>query len=651
MLEWSFLVYLVRLIFLSFFLGWLFTEQVFIVIRRRYRFLLGFVSAPLAICLFEYVVGLVWIGVPIYILKISSVFLPAIYLMVRHKSFTQFVVKSVGYLQKMFMQITLKKNLRLALLILACIYILVGLIDHAVYFINTDVYGSDECHYLLEARYFVEDRNSYVIDSYNDERAYTIKSDDHGPLWVVLLSDALMFGESEDRNPTSLHFLYVLLGVYMLLALYIVASIFIDYKAGIFAIIIALNYKYMLEFPFKGSRDGFRYVAFFLLLAFLYDIRTRFINNEDEKLLRGRDYFYIVIFSWLCMNGHGGNAYLIVCILCAFVFWIMLSRNIFAKWRICIGVCIASIIGMCASLVKNVFYYLSTGNFRMYTEVVYEGTLAKVMMRDSKKQVLGLHFYDRYLNFIKDVSMGECIILIMTLAVIVMVSIIVIKSQCKEYSFCAKRYVITDILILFLALVIPITGLLDFIAGDVSRWFLIQKRYRMYLYLLCALVSGVCLSFIIDYCKEVAWLLYIYATIAILGVIYNINTYYANLESICGMDRSEFYKQCANVIDAHMELGDECLCNDQRIIYYMNKPAFFTKSIYMSDLYIAEGTTIEKEIEKYNLSLFAYASYESCFHEYLPYYEYINGLENIERRMEVGEWLESVEIIRLLNNK
>ncbi len=168
----------------------------------------------------------------------------------------------------------------------------------------------DHAHYQLDARYFTQTKNSWEIDNYKDERLGSSMRDDHGPLWITFISDGQFQSEMVGiEDPVRICNLGIFWTFCCFSILLFMSASFISgtYKAGIMAILLFELNKYYVYMIF-GSRDAFRFVGLLLLYLYVCNNITNIIENRGKF----HHYLFMLVFCFLSMNGHAGNAFIML---------------------------------------------------------------------------------------------------------------------------------------------------------------------------------------------------------------------------------------------------------------------------------------------------------------------------------------------------
>jgi len=111
------------------------------------------------------------------------------------------------------------RHIALTALIILSTFVIAGLTKEITHDLRKGIVSHDEAHYCLQARIFVEERNSWDIDNYSQEYSDMILEDDHGPLFPMLLSDAYFFSDNE-LLPRTVNLAMTLTGLLFLVSLF-----------------------------------------------------------------------------------------------------------------------------------------------------------------------------------------------------------------------------------------------------------------------------------------------------------------------------------------------------------------------------------------------------------------------------------------------
>lgn len=489
------------------------------------------------------------------------------------------------------------------------------------FFINEKpVLESDRSHYELNASYFVSDRNSWEIDNYSDEKYGSSLRDDHSPLWTVYLADAKLVAnvmEAKDEVHVTNYATFWAYFCFCMLLFYVASFIARNKYAGIVSILLFHVYVLDILMPL-GSRDAFRFVG--LLLLFLF-ICNEYCNKRFNDI-KGYRYIFLMLFSFFAMNGHAGNAYILLGLFVAMLVLLIYYNGICKHTILFFS---AALSGMLLGSIKTILIYMDTGRLSSSTMLAFYGTpvvdqLAKFNAeRGDWKYIIGT--YDLSLVFV---------LIIGIIALIVMV---------KE-ALRSKDHILLLYFMMLFGMLLPLTGVLDFLGYECSRWFIAQIRYRMYFIMLLAIAG--------------AWLLtrkytdnllksFIACVLVIVGCLclnaeysrysrYNINW----LNTTISIVRD--YNRVANLL-ATDEFKGDIFTNDQVLLYHLSRNQSLRHPkllyhIYAKDLIQAKtDAEIEEAIFKLNIGIIILPQNGGEYHDYslLPFWKYINESKTVSK--------------------
>ena len=172
---------------------------------------------------------------------------------------------------------TLQRNAYLTILL-----IIIGTATaHALSMTGRPGIDSDGAHYELNARYFLEDKNSWEVDNYTDDKYGSSMPDDHGPLWIMYLADANIVADTVGIDDSLRCVNITIFWVYFCfdIFLFILASYGGGtYRAGVLSLVLFHIYTYSMLMV-VGSRDAFRFASLMLLVIF--------VVNQIENITMG----------------------------------------------------------------------------------------------------------------------------------------------------------------------------------------------------------------------------------------------------------------------------------------------------------------------------------------------------------------------------
>ncbi|MBQ6207548.1 MAG: hypothetical protein IJK52_10755, partial [Oscillospiraceae bacterium] len=350
-------------------------------LAKTQRFLLGLTLTPACLSLSTALLALIWVGIPREALFAAPVALSALSLfpLLRTARLPAWSSRRLGESLKnagktflirlkecrdrdaMFFQ-----ALTLCLLLLFTVRL--APIFHTA--MCREWFFSDESHYLTQAKIFWIDRNTREIDQYAGKWEGTVYADDHGPLWPVCMADTMLLEETFDVEAKELAALRLLTTAGMLLALWNTGWILSgSLWGGLCAFACYMLYRESILFPiWSGSRDGFRMMA---LLAFFILTERLWFKLREERSVSAEDMGWLFLLSYLCINGHQGNVFIMLTASLA-----LLARAI--AFRIPPAQILLSglsvLTGTLLCLIKNFRYYLKTGRMVTSTLWAFRGT-------------------------------------------------------------------------------------------------------------------------------------------------------------------------------------------------------------------------------------------------------------------------------------
>lgn len=332
------------------------------------------------------------------------------------------------------------------------------------------VVDTDQSHYELDARYFMADRNSWNIDDYKDERYGSSLRDDHGPLWITALVDPRLAsdvaGLERPLRVSNLNMAVVYACFTVLL--FLTAAIIVGTpKAGIIAILLfGLNLEEIRMI--LCYRDAFRFDA--LLLLYLYVSNNYFLFVKGQR--KWYHYVFLAVSCYLSMNGHASNVYVMLgmflCMMVSFYYFHAPSNEM-----VLCGM--AALFGTLIGMMKNISIYIRTGRLASSTMVAFHGTVIErivqqnVALRENWAKIFGT-----YTPLVK---------IMMIIGIIGLLCMIIMAWKKKEKSLFVWS-------LLMAGMLLPLTGIMDWIGYKCSVWFFYQGRYRMYFLMIFSIAGS-----------------------------------------------------------------------------------------------------------------------------------------------------------------
>ena len=297
---------------------------------------------------------------------------------------------------------------------------------------------------------------------------------------------------------------------------------------------------------------------------------------------------------------------------------------------------LSTLAGVATCLVKNALLYIRTGKFRSYTSDVYKGTPAQAIFLSSKA-VAGNPVKPSLLqNYMPQEKS------VLLFAIIVFVALMLwcalrmgkrTKAKAPGHGADTRKALICGLL--FAGLLLPLTGLMNFIAGDVQAWFFQQLRYRMYIFIACGLLAGVACAYFMKVCEGIGVLAGVVALIPLgLALSTTVERYPQNVSANeAVMEQVALYEAAARKVGAALTDGF-ALCNDQVLAWYLESPPKLTVCDYVKPLYQAvTGEELAAAIDALNLRVFVFDWRGDQYCREMPFYACLNESGGWERRV------------------
>lgn len=658
----------------------IYNSKLFERISEGKRFIVGVTSAPLFLALYNYLLGLIWPGAPVFLFRYGIIILAAAYLFY-HKNYKIAFMLSKRILasglkqgrqidkQKVYFGIAggiyliiscysvllsivillilsilyfigkgrrerILKNMALLTVIMSILFVLAWFISTALAGICDYVPGWDESHYGMQARFFVEDRNSWEIDNYTGDKDGAVLPDDHGPLWELIMADAGFFAD-DPINDELVRACHSFIGLLFFLAIYNLGNMIAGFLCGALSVALLLFYRNTMSFVFFGSREGFRFIALYLFVIFIYCYICSIIDGEQQLNEKGRKgaiqglqwFASVLIISYLGMNGHGSNVVI--------MFGIMLFYTCIAIWkRIKLKEYIitggAALIGVLLALEKNIRRYFIEGQFTSSTTWAFRGTKAAEMTREASE---ARGDWGRIWSSYTMLEFALIAFGIVSFIFVIVICLRALKKSGKEKEVFIHTLV--NIGIAF-GMLLPLTGLYDGLGYEFSKWFVEQTRYRMYFLLICSIMGGVFIVFLWKFGKNLylRGLAYIMA-IAVCGVAARKAVTYGvfpNKENHSATV-AEYHLAVSNEIVEQYHTTGNIFVSDQIVEYFFGIPTKLGFTEYNHPILVATTRDeIEAAIKALDLEVFVFG-YEDEYFNYdkLPFFEYLKDSPNVEK--------------------
>lgn len=500
--------------------------------------------------------------------------------------------------------------------IIFCIFlIIIGTSSaHALSMISRPDMDSDRAHYELNARYFLEDKNSWEVDNYTGEKYGSSYRDDHGALWTIYLADAYMVSDTM-RNEDSLRSLnFAIFWVYLCFNIFLFISASYGagtYRAGIISLVLFHLYEHTL-LMIAGSRDAFRFAALILLVIFLL--------NQIENISTGKAgwfvYVAMLVFCYLSINGHEGNVYIMfgMFVVVGVVLLVMKTQT---KPLIVCGLSV--LLGTLFGIRKTISIFLNTGRLFNPVMLTFHDTPVVEQMAQIKANRTDISaVLETYTIPVRLMMLlGIIGLLVMTVA-----------------SWKNKRREDLIFSLIIWGMLIPMTGILDWMGYEVSMWFIVQIRYRMYFLMLFAITGAWLLSGkgSLTIAKIMASIIFIFTFVLFLRteiIRYNtINRWEVQIR----INQRDDYIKIADIISSVTD-GD-AFTRDQVLLLYLHGTPRLLYHPYAEDLIQAKmDEEIEVAVEKLNIGAIILPQNGLDNHDYslLPFWDYINNSDNFSQ--------------------
>lgn len=386
------------------------------------------------------------------------------------------------------------------------------------------------------------------------------------------------------------------------------------YQAGVISLVLFHIYEHSLLMV-AGSRDAFRFAALLLLIIFVINQ----VDNISTGKARWKEYIAMALFSYLSINGHAGNIYIMLGMFIALGIILIVMKTSVKHLIVC-GLSV--LLGVLLSTVKTISIYFRTGSiFNSSVRATFHDTPVEEQMalwaieRANKSAVWASYTWPvRFMMLLGGVGL-----------------VIMIIAAWRKRN---KRELIFSLIIS--GMLLPMTGIMDWIGYKASLWFAVQIRYRMYFLMLFAITGAwlltrkirikivgggirvcVCLAFAFFLQTEVIR----YTTINRAEVDVRIN------------DRIGYIKM-ADIV-ASITDGD-AFTRDQVLLLYLHGTPKLLYHPYTEELIQAKtNEEIENAMEKLNVGVILLPENGIDHHNYslLPFWDYINNSDNFSKIM------------------
>ena len=513
------------------------------------------------------------------------------------------IVATLILLRKMYRQGTLKKNIYFIVML-----VVIGTATiHAMSMIERPRIDSDRAHYELNARYFLEDKNSWEVDNYSDEKYGSSLTDDHGPLWVMYLVDADIVADIVGMDDQLKCVNFALFWAYLCFYYFIfISASFVGgtYRTGAISLVLFNIYVYTI-LEIIGSRDAFRFVG--LMLLFMY------VVNQFDGIAEGECFWYnyliMFLFCFLSMNGHEGNVYIMLGMFMVLAILLLIRKTPLKHFFACgISVLLGTLLG----ITKTIRIYLTTGRMTSSTILPFHDTpVVEQITKLNENRADFSRILNTYTYSVR------FMIILGIIGLIVMLVLSILRDE-KEQLIAALTIV---------GMLLPMTGIMNWIGYDVSLWFAEQLRYRMYFIMLFAITG----AWLITRKSKYKSMTYISSIVCIICFIFFLRAEFTRYNIYCKsyvkscIDIRKNYEKMADIISSVTD--EDAFTKDQLLLYYLHGNPKLLYHPYTEDLIQAKtDNEIEAAIEKLNVGVIILPEDGIDYHDYslLPFWEYIN---------------------------
>ncbi len=622
------ILFLLRYSLVAVSLGILFINiKVFQRLKLWGRFTLGMSMTTVILPFVTFMGALLWVGIPRIVLFWVPVLLSFWYLFYKNN------YKTIGLLAQEFKNAFFNKNFRdnhtsvgniafkFIVVICSLMFIILGMQIFNIR-LHKNLYGSDEAHYIIQAKIFHENRNSWGIDRYKEEYEGTVFADDHGPLWPVYLADSVLLKRNFDINATEINLAYILTIIAMAAIIIDVGYIITNNLwGGFFALYLYFLYHYSFYFPLNGSRDGFRMVALFGFFVLLFELSIKIWKGKNISWKEGIE---LLFFSYWSLNGHAGNIFIMLGISVTF-FILELFFKLPLKQVLFSGISI--LVGTLLCFIKNISHYIENGRFITSTIGAFRETEAAKIVMEYQKEKYG---WKLVANTFEKSDILLVIIGCMAIIFYLIKAFSYFRNakEGREYGekICASY--------LLIGLLLPMTGIFNFVGYNVPLYFLGQPRYKMYFLVVMALLGGMMFSEIYHCRYKFSFIITIRIVFIIVLFIglFNLCNNYPRVISDAEKSDIDFIKEMAEIAENQAD-GGNIFVGEQIAAAYFNKPPKILFDYYAKPILTANNNTeIEQALNELNIQIFVINWLCDYYHyDVLPFYHYLQTSKNIKR--------------------
>ena len=471
----------------------------------------------------------------------------------------------------------------------------------------------DRSHYELEARYFVEDKNSWEIDRYSDEKYGSSLTDDHGPLWVVCLADPKLLADSlgiqDNLRITNFGVFWTFCCFILLFYLY---SRYISQSktAGIISFLMFFVY-WESDLMLRGQRDAFRFVGLLLLMLYLCNQLDDIISAQTKWY----EYVALALFCFLSMNGHESNSYLMLGMFALMGVYLLVNKTSF-KHLILWGS--SAFFGTLLGISKTIYLYFTTG-------LLYSTTALPFHDIPVVKQIAEVDdARGNWSTIWASYKLVDFFVILVGLIGLVTMVLFAIRKKNRKLFFSG---------ILIIGTLLPLTGIMDWMGYECSRWFIEQGRYRMYFLIMFSLTGGWLLTrrSLNKYINIVSFMICVcFFCICIREECSKLARNNQESVEICNEIKEEY---CAIADKLSLMTTGDVFVDNQMQMYYLHGTPKLLFHMYSEELIQAKtDEEVQKAINNLNIGAIVLPGDGLLHKDYslLPFWDYINNRNNAE---------------------
>lgn len=485
---------------------------------------------------------------------------------------------------------------------------------------NVDLNEWDRSHYERQARYFAETREAAEIDNYHDEKYGTVFMDDHGPLWPVYIADARMCsGKYDDYfNPLTVDLAYFLVVLCYLGMVVVTTWVITDSLThGLLAALILCVYPYAFWIYIIGSRDSFRVIGILLLTMYILEICNRLYMRTSckEQCIKKVENLFLALLCYLCMQGHGANAYVMLGLFVAFGCMAIVKKINKAEL---VQMAVAVLIGTLAGIHKTILVYINTGQISSSTTVVFEGTEVATRYRQAELQAWT---WETVLNNYRLVDW--CIIVLGIMGIIAAIYALI------KYKSDNRYRKISLFVVLAMGLMMPLTGVMNFMGYNIALSYLRDTRYRLYFFVLLAIIGASAVKIYVKNNCRFKWA----GILLIVMLAFNSSMIpFKDMDVTEANSMTGSWREFAERVEELAGDGEIYVQHEAFAYYFYKAPKLLYHPIVRELMIAKDEEEVEKVIKELNISVITFHSSMGRYDfELLPLYDYLENSPDVEK--------------------